>query len=33
MMELSRRLATLTRDLQLPGEVAWSVDIDPVNLM
>jgi primosomal protein N' (replication factor Y) len=33
MMELSRRLAPLTTDLQLPDEVSWSVDVDPVNLL
>lgn len=33
MMELSRRLADLSASLQLPDEVSWSVDIDPVALL
>jgi primosomal protein N' (replication factor Y) len=33
MTELSRRLAALTEEFQLPDEVTLSVDIDPVDLM
>ena len=33
LMALSRRLAVITAGLTLPGDVAMTTDIDPINLL